>query len=111
VEAYGVASEEPAQPAKPRAQRKRKQEPREEGYALSGEEPPPRPKETPLDGYRPIGEGRRDEPAPVAHPFLEGVYTFPWSGDSLGPWVALTGGGLMIGALLGVLLSFWSQLQ
>jgi len=112
LEAYGVASEESARPApKPRAQRKRKKEPEEEGYGLSGEEPPPRPKEMPLDGYRPVGEGRRDEPAPLPHPFLQGVYTFPWSANSLAPWAALTAGGLAMGGLLALLLSFWAQLQ
>src|SRR5262249_46404305 len=66
VEAYGVASDEPPRPtAKPRAKGKRKKLEREEGYALSGEELPPRPKEAPLDGSLPIGEGRRDEPAPL----------------------------------------------
>ena len=114
VEAYGVAKEEPARPAaKPPPEGKQKKQPRPKGYALSGEEPPPRP-ETPLDGYRPVGETGpvgRGGPAPPAHPFLHGVYTFPWYGNSLPSWLAVAGGALLLELLLAAMLSFWSQLQ
>jgi hypothetical protein len=132
VEAYGVA-DEPARPApRPRREGKRKKEPQEKGYELSGEAPPPLP-ETPLDGSPPVGEESEpvreapDSPArprrrgelgprpaeapPPAHPFLQGVYTFPWYGTSLPPWLTVAGGVLVMGLIVAAMLSFWSQLQ
>lgn len=104
---------------------------------MSPEEPPPRPKETPLDGYLPVGAdaeedeaerdadrprregrtGRRDRaeaprevPEPPAHPFLQGVYTFPWYSSSLGAWLVLAGGFLALGLVALAMLSLGGQL-
>ena len=140
VEAYGLAGDEPARPAASRPRQKGKKGPREEGYALSSEQAPPPPKEAPLDGYLPVGrdaepapgpppEGGeatpkgeranrparplapRQEPEPPAHPFFQGVYTFPWYGTSVGPWLAVALGLLAVGGILQGLLSVWSSLQ
>jgi hypothetical protein len=138
VEGYGVAHEESARPAaKPPAEGRRKKKPRPKGYAMSGEEPPPLP-ETPLDGFLPVGEespdvegavrrdrpkdlparsARREQPTrrpaepALAHPFLQGVYTFPWYPNSLAPWLVVAGGVLGVGLLAQAMLSFWAQLQ
>jgi hypothetical protein len=128
VEGYEVADQDSSpRPAEAPAEGKRRKEPREEGYALSGEKLPPPPTATPLDGYLPVGtaaaadrepprrgeraEYRREGPKPPAHPFLEGVWTFPWYGTSVGPWLAVAVGLLALGGVLQAMLSFWSQLQ
>jgi hypothetical protein len=126
VEGYGVAQEESARPAaNPPAEGRRKKKPRPKSYAMSGEDLPAQP-ETPLDGHLPVGEEpdvparspRRElparrpaEPPPPAHPFLQGVYTFPWYPNSLPPWLAVAGGVLVMGLLLQAMISFWAQLQ
>jgi hypothetical protein len=139
VEGYDIASDE-AVPKPVRSRKARKKKPREEGYALSPEPPPPRPREVPLDGCPPVGAetepsmeapasdkrttrrgvradrstrhlGSRELPRPPAHPFLEGVYTFPWYSKSLPPWLLLSLGLLAMGGILLVLLSLWPSLQ
>jgi hypothetical protein len=54
---------------------------------------------------------RPEKPAPPGHPFLEGVYTFPWYGQSMGGWLAVSAGLLAMGGLLHVLLFYFRQLQ
>jgi hypothetical protein len=120
-EVYGVASTD-VPPPEP----KRQKRPRPRPYAVSSEEPPPPPAEVPLDGYPAVGEEssparqreeaktnlpaapgrgrepppRPERPKPPAHPFLEGVYTFPWYPTSAKAWLALTGGLLAMGGIL-----------
>jgi hypothetical protein len=47
---------------------------------------------------------------PPAHPFLEGPYTFPWYGRSVGGWLAVSAGLLAMGGLLQVPLFHSRQL-
>ena len=78
---------------------------------MSKEEPPPRPAETPLDGYLPVGsdavhpddpeDEEEDEatekkrrpvqqvaaPPPPDYPLLSGVYTFPWYSTTAKAWL------------------------
>lgn len=137
VEGYGVAREKQSpRPAERLREPNRKKRPREEGYTLSSEQPPLRPKVEPLDGNPPVGvrpepregpeggapegDGPRrarrtptpaEQPRPPAHPFLEGVYTFPWYGESVIPWLMVAIGLLAMGGLLQVLIALWGQLQ
>src|SRR5262249_47024862 len=83
VETYGVAKD----PVTPKRREARPEPVVEEGYDVSAEEPPTRPKEVPLDGTPPI-EARRtlsesETPLP-ARPLLDGVFTFPWYPSNLG---------------------------
>jgi hypothetical protein len=134
-EGYGLASTDAPSPA-PEPEAKRQKKPRPRAYGLSPEEPPRPPAETPLDGYLPVGEepepvrggdernaaqsatpGRRRElppraepPRPPAHPFTEGIYTFPWYPTSVRAWLAVAGGLLAMGGILQALLSVGSGL-
>jgi hypothetical protein len=115
VEGYGVAAEGTAgKPAEPPPERQPKKKPRVKGYTVSNEAPPPPPKEAPLDGYLPVGDEGGERAAsvrPPAHPFLEGVYTFPWYGESVLAWLMVALGLLAMGGLLQVLIALWGQLH
>jgi hypothetical protein len=100
------------------------------GYGLANEEPPPRPKIAPLDGFAPISDepldeedepgsiGRgprsirrpleRERPEPIpAYPLLSGVYSFPFYDTSLKALVLLSFSGVLLGlGLKGMLLFF-----
>jgi hypothetical protein len=109
VEGYGIAQEDvPPPPAEATRPKKR----RVKGYDLANEEPLPRPAQPPLDGYLPVGAGEeeRREQGP-AHPFLDGVYNFPFYPTSAPYWLGLCGGLLVVGLILQAMLSFWSELQ
>jgi hypothetical protein len=86
AETYGIAEEKPAP-------RRRRAEPAVEGYDVSPEPPPPRPKVVPLDGSPPI-EARRvlsESETPLPDwPLINGVFTFPWYRSNLPVWVLLT---------------------
>jgi len=88
VEGYGLARDEPvAAPSRAQAP------PPVEGYDVSPEEPPTRPKEVPLDGSPPIEEKRilseAETPLPD-RPLVQGVFSFPWYPSNLGTWGLLT---------------------
>ncbi len=110
VEGYGVAPEDvpppPAEEARPKKRRVK-------AYELAAEEPPPLPAEPPLDGYRPVGRDaeQEKEDRPPAHPFLNGVYTFPFYDTSAPYWLGLSGGLVAFGLVFQALLVFWGQLQ
>jgi hypothetical protein len=134
-EGYGLASTDAPSPA-PEPEAKRKKPPRPRPYGVSPEEPPRPPAETPLDGYLPVGQepepvrggekrntaqsaaaGRRralppraEPPRPPAHPFTEGIYTFPWYPTSVKAWLAVTAGLLAMGGILQALISVGSGL-
>jgi hypothetical protein len=67
--------------------------------------------ETPRAGRTREIPPRPEKPAPPAHPFLEGVYTFPWYGQSMGGWLVVSVGLVAMGGLLHVLLFYFRQLQ
>ncbi len=89
VETYGIAQGEAA----PERREAKATRPRVKGYAVSPEEPPPRPKEVPLDGSPPVEEKRipsgHETPLP-GRPLIDGVFTFPWYSSNLGMWGLLT---------------------
>jgi hypothetical protein len=88
VEGYGLATDEPA-PQRPKPQAP----PPVEGYDVSPEAPPPRPKEVPLDGSPPVelSRIRSESEMPLPNrPLMGGVFTFPWYPSNLGTWGLLT---------------------
>jgi hypothetical protein len=126
TDGYGLA-EDDEPPAAPEPAPKRERRPWEDEpaqpYGLADEEPPSRPPaETPLDGYNAIGveppspddpkappeefhlsplekmlRERASPDPPPAWPLFSGVYLFPWYGTSLGYWLALALGFLLVG--------------
>jgi hypothetical protein len=88
VEGYGLAVDEPKT-----ERREAPRPPRVKGYRVRPEKPPPLPKEVPLDGTRPVELTRTasegETPLPD-HPFISGVFTFPWYPSNLGVWGLLT---------------------
>jgi hypothetical protein len=89
VETYGIAEVE----VKPERRKAAQPVPRVEGYDVSGEEPPPQPKEVPLDGSTPIEAKRSPSESELPlpdRPLIDGVYTFPWYASNLPYWVLLT---------------------
>ncbi len=116
---YGLAGDEP-EPEAPRP--RKKAAPLVDGYRVSKEPPPERPKLDPLDGYlpaedrddkdradpdgpprtRPAGSKRGDPPAEAAS-LTHGVYSFPWYDTSLKAWSWLCSGALVVAILTHVL--------
>jgi hypothetical protein len=104
VEGYGLAEDETA----PKGDEAQQPLP-VEGYGVSPEEPPARPKEAPADGTLPVGPTRtpseREQPLP-ARPLVDSVFSFPWYPSNLGTWGLLSllflGWGLIYSALLSV---------
>jgi hypothetical protein len=86
VDTYGIAKDEAA----PRPAERRKPPP-VEGYDVSPEPPPARPKEVPLDGSPPVELRRIEAETPLPdRPLIDGVFTFPWHWANLPAWLALT---------------------
>jgi hypothetical protein len=122
LEAYGIAPEDaPAAPPEPPSEAPARSRPQEEAYGVCRDEPPPDSRhptraedETTVtkeaDASR--GNERQSKPArALTHPFLEGVYSFPWYEGNVRPWMVVAGGLLAMGGLLQVMLSFLGQLQ
>jgi hypothetical protein len=71
------------------------------------------PKEHPLAHLAEVSEfeaklaGPPEEPEPPAHPLWSGVYQFPWYPRTLGAWLWLSFGGLVVGAFLKLQIMFW----
>lgn len=117
IEGYGFATDKPVEPESPRSPLVMPEEEDEPIHVQANSEPdaPPPPRETQSELFaeqvrQRLAERTREQPAPPAHPFLSGVFTFPLYGACLPNELALFLAFLVFGGMVYQLIQLGQQL-